>query len=115
MKLGKGLIELPEGSAMDDYLAKLEAEVIQLRRTVKAKPLDDKRLDAALAGLRMLQVGLETGDIKANDGGIGEILTSCGLHCGMNTLEVDRFINDLQFKRKQLFVTSKQASRPAPV
>lgn len=58
--------------------------------------LNKKETDAILAGLRFLQKALELGNVKPNDGDVGDILTDSGTHEGLNEEEIDDLIDKLQ-------------------
>lgn len=60
---------------------------------------DEKRRDAILAGLRLLQCGMEKREgyhpVEPNDGDVGDILTNSGLHSGLSVEEIDEYCNEI--------------------
>lgn len=45
--------------------------------------------DAIFAALTLLAVSLANGEVRPNDGDIGDILTCCGEHAGLTVVEID--------------------------
>lgn len=56
---------------------------------------DTRKMDAILAGLRLLAHDMTHGAVKANDGAIGDILTNAGEHDGLTVDEVDALADEL--------------------
>lgn len=58
--------------------------------------IESTEYDAILAGLRLLQIALESGDVGPNDGDIGDILTCGGGHAGLTVEQIETLIDDMQ-------------------
>jgi hypothetical protein len=54
--------------------------------------VNDQQFDAILAGLRLLQEKLESGEVTPDDKGIGQVLTNGGDHAGLDSSEIDDLI-----------------------
>jgi len=55
--------------------------------------VNDQQFDAILAGLRLLQEKLESGDVSHDDKGIGQVLTNGGVHSGLDSSEIEELIH----------------------
>ncbi len=58
--------------------------------------ISDQESDAILAALRLLGHAMTIGDVEANDGDIGDILTCGGKHAGLTREQVDALGDNLQ-------------------
>lgn len=57
--------------------------------------MDHHQFDAMIAGLRLLEREMERGNVAANDGDVGEILTDGGRHEGLTVEEISSFGDEL--------------------
>lgn len=62
---------------------------------MSALTLSAQQLDAVLAGLRCLQVALESGSVSPDDGDIGDILTNGQTHPGLTADEIDKLCESI--------------------
>lgn len=61
--------------------------------------LSRKDFDAVLAGLRLLQCALDSGEVEPNDGDVGNILTCDGDHEGLDAAGIDALCENLNGSR----------------